>query len=90
MLLKRKWLLQLLGEISLPGSVRFITAHIHYGEVTVFIATYLHICSVPHSLKISISYLKMCIYKNLWIPNAVAKMLFEETCLEAFNENGSY
>lgn len=58
-----------------------------------FIATYLYICSVPHSLKISLNYLKMRVYKNLWIPNAFAKMPLEETCftgLEAFNENGGY
>lgn len=57
------------------------------------LATFLHICSMPRSLKISLSYLEMRIYQTPWIPNAVAKMLLQEmrfTGLEAFNENGSY
>lgn len=35
----------------------------------------------------------MRVDKNLWIPNAFAKMPLQETCftgLEAFNENGGY
>jgi len=93
MLLRRKWPLQCLGEVSLPGSIRFITAHVRCGWIRMFMAMYLHICSAPHSLKISLNYLKMRIYKKLWVPNAVAKMPIQEMCftgLEAFNENGSY
>lgn len=58
-----------------------------------FIATDLHICSMPHALKISLNYLKMLIYKNLWILNAVAEIPFKEVCFtgqEAFNKSESY
>lgn len=54
---------------------------------------YLCTHSVPHSLKISLNYLTVHTYRSLWIPNAVAKMPFQETHftgLEAFNKTRSY
>lgn len=62
----------------------------HYRETKMIIATDLHVRSMPHALKISLNYLKMLIYKNLWIPNAVAELPLKEVCFtgqEAFNKH---